>query len=267
MSTSWEPANDTERAMAQAVAAGDRQEYFRLLALAPLYLPQRLSDVGSGAGQRLMTGQLFGHTFLFVFTSLEGLASLTAAAADGYTETTYAELRRKWPDPLWRLAVNVGSPIDAYLPVESVPAAALGEVTVPTVAEVVAESATDEENVDVDAYLRSLLDSVVLVPVTREVPHPNAILEPNFPWLVTGAPQAPVIEIFTAEELLAQAHPGPVPSVPVALPVVLSMWPPDHDLALDPGTPQRLDLPADQVAALLLWADDEGAADGEGTVP
>lgn len=253
--------------MARAAAADDRQEYFRLLALAPLYLPQRLSDAGPGSGfgtgQRLMTGELFGHTFLFAFTSVEGLAAQTAGVADGYTETTYAELRRKWPDPQWRLAVNVGSPIDAYLPVEAVQAAALGDVTVPTAAEVAA-AADDEELVDVDGYVRSLLDTVVLVPVTRAVVHPNVILEPDFPWLVTGGPGAPVIELFTAEELLAQAYPEPVPSVPVALPVVLSMWPPDHDLALDPRTPQQLDLPADQVAALLLWAD-EGASDGEGT--
>ncbi|HEU4422588.1 MAG TPA: SseB family protein, partial [Pilimelia sp.] len=193
----------------------------------------------------------------------EGLAAQTGGAADGYTVTTCAELRRKWPDPRWRLAVNAGSPIDAYLPIDAVEAAAVGDVAIPTAAEVAAEG---EGGLEVDGYVRSLLDAVVLVPTTRAVDDPNEILDPGFPWLVTGSPQEPVIELFTAEELLTRAYPGPVPSIAAALPVVLSMWPQGHDLSLDPRTPQQLDLPADHVQMLLLWAD-EGDSDGEESAP
>lgn len=250
--------------MATAAAENDRREFFRVLALADLYLPQRLADAGA-VPQRLMTLELFEHTFLPVYTSVETMAAQLGGAADGYSVTNYAELRRKWPDPTWRLAVNPGSPIDAYVPIEAVEAAAVGDLEIPTAAEVAVEEAENAPQIDVDGYVQALLDTVVLVPTAREVADPNEILEPGFPWRPVQGAEAPAIEVFTAEETFQQAYPEPVPRVAVAFPFVLSLWPEGHDLALDPRTPQALDLPADLVQGLLLWppageedSDDEG---------
>jgi hypothetical protein len=273
----WAPANDTERAMLQAALAGDRREYFRILASADLYLPQLAGD--EPGEQRLITGELFGQTMLPVFTSVEALALQAGEAADAYTVTSYSELRHKWPDPGLRLAVNPGLPLDAYVPIEAVAGAAAGEVTVPTMAEVLVEAADDEELSDqmatppvdvppervdaalleaaqagdVGAYVAVLLDALVLVPTAREVAEPDGILEPGFPWRAAGTPDAPAIEVFTSDEALARAHPDRPPTVRVALPFALAVWPEGYGLSVNPASDSHVDLPADYVPWLLMW--------------
>jgi hypothetical protein len=273
----WVPANDTERAMLRAALAGDRREYFRILAGADLYLPQLVGD--EPGGQRLITGELFGQTVLPVFTSVEALALQAGEAADAYTVTSYPELRHKWPDPSWRLAVNPGLPLDAYVPIEAVAGAAAGEVTVPTMAEVLVEAADDEELSDqmgtppvdvppegvdaalleaaqagdVGAYVAILLDALVLVPTERDVADPDEILEPGFPWRAAGTPQAPAIEVFTSVEALARAHADRPPTVEVALPFALATWPEGYGLSVNPESDSHIDLPAEYVPWLLMW--------------
>ena len=273
----WEPANDTERAMLRAALAGDRREYFRILAGADLYLPQLAGD--EPGEQRLITGELFGQTVLPVFTSVEALARQASTAADAYTVTNYPELRNKWPDPSWRLAVNPGLPLDAYVPIEAVEGAAIGEVTVPTMAEVLVEAADDQDlsdrmatpsvevppervdealteaasAADVGAYVAVLLDALVLVPTEREVADPDEILQPGFPWRAAGTPETPVIEVFTSVEALARAHPDMPPSVQVALPFALACWPEDYGLSVNPASDSHIVLPADYVPWLLMW--------------
>jgi hypothetical protein len=273
----WEPANDTERAMLRAALAGDRREYFRILAGADLYLPQLVGD--EPGEQRLITGELFGQTVLPVFTSVEALARQADTAADAYTVTNYPELRHKWPDPSWRLAVNPGLPLDAYVPIEAVAGAATGEVTVPTMAEVLVEAADDQdlsdrmgtgpvevpsERVDaalleaaragdVGAYVAILLDAIVLVPTEREVGDPDEILEPGFPWRAAGTPETPAIEVFTSVEALARAHPDVPPTVEVALPFALAVWPEGYGLSVNPASDSHIDLPAENVPWLLMW--------------
>ncbi|MFJ6198346.1 SseB family protein [Micromonospora sp. NPDC092111] len=147
MDESWQPANDTERALLRAARDDDRTGFFRILTRAELYLPQ-LRDDGDDGSQRFVTMDLFGQPFLPVFTSVETMAPRVAGVADAYTVTGYAELRERWPVAGWRLAVNPGTPLDAYLPVEAVQAAADGELSVPAGAEIlaeIAEAAADDE--------------------------------------------------------------------------------------------------------------------------
>ncbi|WP_229071633.1 SseB family protein [Actinoplanes sp. DH11] len=271
----WEPVNEIERAMLLAVGEGDRQAYFQLLALADLFLPQVAGD--DSRDQRFLTVHAFDEVFLPVFTSVQALAGQLRGAINGYTVTTYAELRRKWPDPEWRLAINPGTPIDAYLSVESVEEAAIGDVTVPTLAEL-AEAAEADVGAelemqalraegdypddpaaalaaaaragDVYGYLELLLDSVVLIPTARQV-DAEQILEPGFPW--QPGPDR-MIEVFTSPAALARRHPEPVPSVEVALPFALAVWPPEHGLAVDPGGDGGITVPADQVVLLLSFS-------------
>lgn len=110
MTEPWQPANDTERALLDALAKDDRTEFFRVIASADLYLPQRSSDADDREGQEFVTVRMLDHTFLPVFTSVEGMAEVMSRLADAYTVTTYSELREKWPVPEWRLAVNPGFP-------------------------------------------------------------------------------------------------------------------------------------------------------------
>lgn len=275
----WQPSNDVERAMLAAAATDDRLEYFRIVAIADLYLPQLASDpVGE---QRFVTVQAFGHTLLPVFTSVPALVAQMGSLVDGYTVTSYAELRRKWPDPAWRLAVNPGTPLDAYVSVEAIAAAAVGDVDVPTMTELVVEAADAEarherlaalhaeraaqgipESVgaalhaaaaagDVYGYVSLLLDTVVLLPTAAPVESAEAILEPGFPWRPTGPPDRPVIEVFTSAEAMSRATAPPAWHVAVALPFALAVWPEGHGLSVDGD--DGVTLPAEQVPWLLAW--------------
>ncbi|MBO3737745.1 SseB family protein [Actinoplanes flavus] len=281
--TAWEPVNEVERAMLLAAGEDDRQSYFQLVALAELYLPQIAGD--DSPGQRFLTVHAFDEVFLPVFTSVRALAAQFGHAVNGYTVTSYAELRRKWPDPQWRLAINPGTPIDAYLAVEGVERAAVGDVTVPTLAELAEEAEQDEiaeqelralqaagdhpvddtaaaltaaaRAGDVYGYLDHLLDAVVLIPADRPVTA-EEIVEPGFPWL-PGPDQ--MIEVFTTPEALAGRHPGSVPAVEVALPFALAVWPEGHGLAVDPGSDGAIEVSAEDVLVLLTFIP-AGAPDG-----
>ncbi|WP_433229226.1 SseB family protein [Micromonospora sp. CA-248260] len=148
MDESWQPANDTERALLRAARDDDRTGFFRILTRAELFLPQLRADDPADGGQRFVTMDLFGQPFLPVFTSLEAMVPQVAGVADAYTVTGYDELCERWPVAGWRLAVNPGTPLDAYLPVEAVRAAADGELAVPAGAELLtelAEAAADDE--------------------------------------------------------------------------------------------------------------------------
>lgn len=289
----WQPANDTERAMADALVQGDRREFFRLLANSELYLPAFAVDRSGAAPQRFITITMFDQLYLPVFTSVPGLTTAVGTRVDAYTVTTYPELRRKWPDPAWRLAVNPGAPIDAYLTVEAVQDAALGDVAIPTAAEILEEgqrsgaggdaragvarlSAAIEDR-DPDGYFRALLETDVIVPVTRPV-SPEQVLEPDFPWLRVSAPgvdadpddrtPCPTIEVFTSVENFRAGYPSPVPSVAVTMLAVVVAWPGDEDqLAIDPRTPMAVTLSGDHVAGLVLWLPDEDRPESLGGAP
>lgn len=269
MTAPWQPANETEAAMARAMSDDDRQEFFRLVVTAPLYLPQVVTDRGDE--QTFITADFVGRTVLPVFTSVEALSAFAGA----YTTTSYAELRQKWPTPEWWLAVNPGYPIDAYTPIDAVAAAARGELAVQTAGEAVVDAMVEDIEAvsmfldtdealsaaaargDAAGYLDALLDAMVVVPTTREVADPGQALAEDAPWLVAGTAGAPVIEVFTSAETFEAAFPEPGPSVILPFTLLLTVWPDGHGLSVNPRTPLAIDLPSDEVQALLFWSLDE----------
>lgn len=263
----WQPANATERAMVEAASVGDRREFFRIIAGAELVLPRVADD---GEGQRFLTASVLGETYLLVYTSVAEMVARLPQGIGGYSMTTYAELRSRWPSPDVRLAVNAGSPLEAYVAIDAIEDAAAGDLVLPTMAELVEEAGAAQagpstvEEVeaalagaaaagDVDRYLRVLLDVTVLLPTERVVADPEEILEPDFPWLRSGPPEQPVIEVFTSQSMLERAHQGGLAAVTVALPFALAMWPAECGISINPGDPAGVELPADQVPWLLLW--------------
>ncbi|BCJ45194.1 hypothetical protein GCM10010168_69950 [Actinoplanes ianthinogenes] len=275
MSEDWAPANDVENALLTAVLADDRQSFFQLVSVADLFLPQLTGD--PAAGQRFLTVHAFEHVLLPVFTSVQALAAQFGHAVDGYTVTNYAELRRKWPHPEWRLAIDPGTPLAAFLPVEDLAEAAVGDLRVPTLAEVAAEAAEDlgaeddmwarhqaagaypeddatamrlaAEAGDVYGYVDRLLDSTVLIPTTRPA-EPEEIAEPDFPW--SPGPDR-MIEVFTSAESLAASHPEPIVVTEVPFALALAVWPEDHGVSVDPDGASGFEVSADQVPVLLTF--------------
>jgi hypothetical protein len=134
----WQPANAAEEHMADALVRGDGREFFKVVSTAELFLPAFADQRNHTTMQRFVTALIFDLTFLLVFTSVKALVCFAGGVADAYTVTSYEELLQNWPDPLWRLAVNPGTPIDAYLPIEAVGPAADGRLAVPTLAEAMA---------------------------------------------------------------------------------------------------------------------------------
>ena len=279
----WVPANETERELARAVETGDQQTYFRVIGTAPLFLPQFLGDDGE-TGQRFLTANLFGHTFLPVFTSVEAMVARVSGVADGYTTTNYPELSRKWPNPDWRLALNPGTPIDAYVAVDTVAGAAVGDVMLPTAVEAILEEAGREEAGreggepdgidsgpavavdaalaaaaaagDGEAYLRALLEAIVIVPTAAPVADSAALLEPDFPWRPSGDAGNPAIDVYTSRQMFEHAHRAGVPAVEAALAFVVAVWPDGYAMAVNPGAQSGVVLPADQVRTLLFLDED-----------
>jgi len=226
----------------------------------------RLVDDGAG----VVTASVLGETYLLVYTSVEEMRARLPGGVDGYSMTTYAELRSRWPSPEWRLAVNAGSPLEAYVALDAVEGAAAGEVVLPTMAELVDDArgelaepspVDDVESAlaaaaaegDVDRYVGVLLDATVTLPTEHAVADPAEILDPDFPWRRGGTAERPVIEVFTSPALLEAAHGGGVPAVAVALPFALAVWPDECGLSVNPGHPTGIEVPSDQVPWLLLW--------------
>ena len=269
MEPRWEPANDVESAMAQALTDGNRKEYFRLLSASPLYLPVEAApgpDTDEDAPQRFATWELMGHKYLIAYTSPESLTLSVSVPA--YTVTDYAELREKWPVPEWRLAINPGLPLDCYLPVEAVQEAADGGLVVPTVTEVVDQAATDPEVEaatraiherartlvepdnpverdllaaieagDAQAYLEVLLSAPVLLPTAWHVSNPNQLEEVGFPWRPATGLEAPTIEMFTSEKLFLARYPADTPRFVTPLLRVLVVWPDaSYAMSINPGS-------------------------------
>lgn len=190
MTEGWQPANDSEQAMAKALAADDQAGFFRILAGTALYLPQSSAARDEPGAQTFVTTDLFGQTFLPVFTSIEAMLPQVTGGADAYAVTGYAELRDKWPAPHWRLAVNPGTPLDAYVTIETVGQVAAGQTTVPdalaaleAVAEqdalaemAAADRVTDERGLDTPAGLVADFEAALSGATVEPAPDTDALL-------------------------------------------------------------------------------------------
>jgi hypothetical protein len=263
----WQPANAAERAMAEAAERDDRPGYFRAFAAAELYLPA-FSDETESERQRFVTWEWLGRTQLPVFTSVTALRQAVGGFADSYRPTSYAELRSRWPSPEWHLGINPGTPIDAYLDVDAVSAAATGALTLPTGAELVARADGHvvapspingiEERLlaaigarDTAGYLEVLLAAEVALPIARPVADDGALYAAAFPWHPVGAGAGRAIEVFTSPERMAEAYALTAPRLTVPLVAVVVAWPGRaYRLSVDPGTAHGLSLPGEQVEPL-----------------
>lgn len=123
----WYPANTTEREMAWALSGGNVRRYFRAFQAADIYLPYRIAR-DDPEDWEPVTRQMLGYTVMPVCTSDESMTDALYEDVDGHIVIGYQQLLGVWPEPQWRLAINPGLPIEAYLPVTAVEAAARGEV-------------------------------------------------------------------------------------------------------------------------------------------
>jgi hypothetical protein len=270
VSPPWEPANDIERSMADALARRDTTEYFRAVAMATLILPAYLADQEAGRPQRMFTWDVEGERYVLAFTSVQAMADCLGTAADAYVTVGYRELVEKWPDATWRLAIDPESPIGAFADVQTVIQAALGEVQVPlpegqAPAERTTYRPADDferaihmavDDDDTDLLLDGLLLSTVFLPTARPVPE-EALGHPGFPWLLAVGEPVPTIWAFTSAGRMAGTMTEPAPSLQVDLIDVLRAWPdPSYRLAVNPGSELGMTFDGSQLPDLISWWED-----------
>jgi hypothetical protein len=259
--TPWRPTNEAEQGLLAAIERNDRQEFFRILATATLYVAQQVPDptkVLATDPANFVTYAADDQTYLLVFTSVEALAAAVGQIANGYVESDYEELRAALPDEGIRLGFNMGTPVDAWVEVDTVARAAAGDIIVPTGAEMAdllelqdpANEAAVEAAVEqgitehVEDYLDQILAGDVLVPVSRPARAPTGPLPRDFPWLITQVGHERTVEVFSEDKYV----PPGTTTVKVPFTALVEAWPHrDVQLAVNPGTPLGFMLPAEAI--------------------
>ncbi|GAB3964976.1 hypothetical protein GCM10029978_026680 [Actinoallomurus acanthiterrae] len=117
MTGTWEPANQLEQQLSDALGDGDQNAYFKLLSVAELVLP--LPQVEPDPGQPAFTWPTSTHegrTHILAYTSVEAARACLGPGYEHFVRMPLAEMANTWPDSDWWLAVNSGLPIEGYLP-------------------------------------------------------------------------------------------------------------------------------------------------------
>ena len=128
----WEPATDIEQQMREALRAGAREEYFRLLSRQELLLPVSGDGISTpGSSGSWATWSTQDRTHVLAFTSEFALRACLRIHAGPYRSVRFTVLADGWPDDEWWLAVNPGLPIEGYLPAWFVGQIAAGNTSLP----------------------------------------------------------------------------------------------------------------------------------------
>ncbi|THV42322.1 SseB family protein [Glycomyces buryatensis] len=132
MESMWEPSNEIEHRLREALRADDQDGYFRILSQIELVLPLSYEDsAGLGGADTWATWTTDDRTHILAFTSESALGQCLRDNAGASRRVGFATLAESWPDEEWWLAVNPGLPIEGYLPAWFVSQVAQGMTTVP----------------------------------------------------------------------------------------------------------------------------------------
>ncbi|HEX2143745.1 MAG TPA: SseB family protein [Glycomyces sp.] len=127
----WEPSNEIEHRLREALRAEDQDGYFRILAQIELVLPLSYEDTNGSGADTWATWTTDDRTHILAFTSETALQVCLRDNAGASRRVSFASLAETWPDEEWWLAVNPGLPVEGYLPAWFVLQVAQGMTTVP----------------------------------------------------------------------------------------------------------------------------------------
>lgn len=127
----WEPSNEIEHRLREALRAEDQDGYFRILAQIELVLPLSYEDATGSGADTWATWTTDDRTHILAFTSEAALQVCLRDNAGASRRVSFSALAESWPDEEWWLAVNPGLPIEGYLPAWFVSQVAQGMTTVP----------------------------------------------------------------------------------------------------------------------------------------
>ncbi len=116
----WEPANQLEQQLRDALRDGDQDTYFALVSGAELFVPlppgEADSVIANQSNFTWPTSTREGRTHLLAYTSAEAARTCLGPAYEHFLRITLGGMAQSWPDPEWWLAINSGLPIEGYLP-------------------------------------------------------------------------------------------------------------------------------------------------------
>ncbi|WP_306205989.1 SseB family protein [Actinoplanes sp. RD1] len=241
--TDWAPVTATERAMLAAVAADDPAALLAALVTGPLLMPVSPAAAAGREPAGWATGMLDGVTHVLAFTSPEAIAACLPGRPVTYRTDSVPSLVANWPDPSWRLAVDLGLPIGLVLGGHDV--AALPDLTVPGESALRAAVEAQDENAVTAAMLRAEL----ILPIGPDAPPTRDLGDPAFPW-----PRVPEgITVYTSEERMRQAV-GEADFIAVTSLQLTTNWPDDTAaLLLNAGTPLAVSIAGPTVRELATW--------------
>jgi hypothetical protein len=239
--STWDPRNDVERQLFDAVGAGDLAAMIGILAAARLFLPG-FADPGPEGGQRVLTRDRDSVPYLLAFTSPELMSRVVGV--DDWRQTSLSDLVRDWPDPTWGLAVNPATPIGVLVAPRQLATLVRSPASMAQF-----EPANEVERLLRDALLAPDGEVLLDVLVTAQVDVPTQSLELD---------DVPTVAVFTSPERCAEFLAGAgieVPTVRLDLVAVLKQWPgPEYRLSVNPGSPINFSLPAERIGDLLRHA-------------
>ena len=101
---------ELEAGLVAAKRAGDHEAYLALVAGAGLIVPA----TGTSAGAEFATTRLTDGTYVLTFTSPDAMRQVLREQARHHRHVTIRQLADEWPNPAWRLSIDLGLPSEAY---------------------------------------------------------------------------------------------------------------------------------------------------------
>jgi hypothetical protein len=120
LTDAWEPANQLEHQLRDALRDGDQDAYFALVSAAELFVPLAPEEaetvLANPSAFTWPTSTREGRTHVLAYTSAEAGRTCLGPTYQHFIPMALADMARTWPDQEWWLALNSGLPIEGYLP-------------------------------------------------------------------------------------------------------------------------------------------------------
>jgi SseB protein N-terminal domain len=120
LNDTWEPANQLEHQLRDALREGDQDAYFAQVSAAELFVPLAPEEaeavLADPSAFTWPTATHEGRTHVLAYTSAEAGRACLGPSYQHFFRMTLAGMARQWPDQEWWLALNSGLPIEGYLP-------------------------------------------------------------------------------------------------------------------------------------------------------
>ncbi|MCW2919895.1 MAG: hypothetical protein JWN52_7963 [Actinomycetia bacterium] len=264
MAEQFEPQNDVEERLFDAITRRDLDAFFKILLSGQVLVP---AEAETPWGTKpddpdfpWLTVPVQNRPSIMAFTSLKWMHD--AIGQSRFVMPEVHDLVSAWANPDWTFVLNPGTPIDATVPGDQVRALAdRPESAAPPEFEpgnrIDQELFEAAEANDTDAFLRVLFAANVLVPIAADAPLEVTPTEPEFRWDAAMRGESSV-QVFTSLVRLREALIGSESSarfVYTDFRELIRHWPrAEWTMLLNPGTRIGASLRGDQVHALSEWS-------------